>query len=66
MTLDSAIEFAKEITENVDCHECSRHNFQLFRWLNELRVRRYLDTEFSKEYFRELCGEDDEVDTGVG
>lgn len=65
MTLDCAIEHSLEVVESVNCPECAREHFQLFRWLNELRVRRILDTEFSREYFKELCGDDDDVDRGV-
>jgi hypothetical protein len=40
MTLDQAIEHAKDVALHVDCLECANDHRQLVEWLEELKARR--------------------------
>jgi hypothetical protein len=43
MTLDEAIQHAKEVSEQCANQECSLDHMQLARWLEELKQRRLKD-----------------------
>lgn len=40
MTLQEAIDHAKEVAETTDCEECSKEHEQLAKWLEELQCYR--------------------------
>lgn len=40
MTLEEAIEHAKDVALHIDCLECARDHQQLVEWLEELKARR--------------------------
>ena len=45
MTLDEAIDHARETAERLGCTECGRDHAQLAEWLEELKQRRKNDLD---------------------
>lgn len=41
MTLDEAIEHAREVADNTECSECADEHLQLAEWLEELKWLRF-------------------------
>lgn len=38
LTLDEAIDHAKEVAKNSDCEKCREEHLQLVKWLDELKI----------------------------
>ena len=55
MTLDEAIEHAKEVA-NYQCNECGKQHKQLAEWLEELKSRRkFKDSIYDIEVYSSNC-----------
>jgi hypothetical protein len=52
MTLDEAIEHAKEVSIQAECDECKKQHFQLYEWLKELKTLK--DYLLAKECMEEM------------
>lgn len=49
MTLDEAIEHAKEQAQIIKCKACAEEHQQLADWLEELKIRRIIEKRRQKE-----------------
>lgn len=58
MTLQEAIEHAREVSEN-ECEECKREHEQLAEWLEELKLlRRILGNNYDIKHIQKLLDAD--------